>query len=71
MGANADPVVLIGQVLDTLKVEGFDDALGTQKVLGAARRGLDPGQGLAVDLGDPKSEFVGFAAAWERRRRKH
>ena len=47
--------------MDTLEVEGLDDALGPQEVLGAARGRLDPGQRLAVDLGNPEAELVGFA----------
>ena len=66
LGSDADPVVLVGEVLDALEVEGLDDTLGAQEVLGAARRSLNSGQRLAVDLGDPEAELVGFAGKKNR-----
>ena len=59
---DADPVVLVGQVLDALEVEGLDYPLRPQEVLGAPGRSLDSRQRLAVDLRDPETKLVCLAA---------
>ena len=52
---NADLVVLASEVLDALEVERLDDALAAEAELGAAWRGLDGRDVVAVDLSDPET----------------
>ena len=49
------PVVVVGEVLDTLEVERLDDAIGAEVILRAALRGLDrrPLHARAVHLQSP------------------
>ena len=51
---------MVGEVLDALKVEGLDDAVGAEVVLRAALGRLDgrPLHARAVDLSDPEAEPV-------------
>ncbi len=60
--ANADSVVLVGQILDTLEVEGLDHTLFAHVVLGAAGRRHEGGWHGAINLGYPESELVAPAA---------
>ena len=55
---HAAPVVLIVQILDTLKVECLDHAVIAKVELGAAPRGHDGGALEAVHLADPQPELV-------------
>lgn len=48
--ADADFVILSGQVLNTLKIEAFDDSFIAKMILSAASRSLDGGAFFAVDL---------------------
>lgn len=52
-GPDADFVVQVAQVLQTLKVERLDGAHGSKVVLGAPSGGLDLGRFAAIDLGYP------------------
>ena len=58
---HAAPVILVIQILDTLEVEGLDDAVIAEVELGAASGGHDGGALEAVHLADPQPELVGHA----------
>ena len=58
---HAAPVILVIQILDTLEVEGLDDAVIAEVELGAATGGHDGGALEAVHLADPQPELVGHA----------
>ena len=67
------PVVVVGEVLDALEVEGLDDAVGAEVVLGASLGRLDgrPLHARAVDLGDPEAEAVELAVDGGRHSEVH
>ena len=61
---------MVGEVLDALKVERLDDAVGAEVVLRAALGRLDrrPLHPRAVDLSDPEAEPVELAVDGGRHR---
>ena len=57
---NANFVILISKVLNTLKVERFDHSVIAKIVLAATSRSLNARIFRAINLRDPNAEFVGF-----------
>ena len=68
---DTDPVVLIGQVLDSLEVKRLDDSIGPQVILSASWWGLNPGLCFAIHLGDPHPEFPGLPEERRKKRRNY
>ena len=61
---NANFVILISKVLNTFKVERFDDSVIAKIVLAATSRSLNSRIFRAINLRNPNAEFVGFCTMY-------
>ena len=61
---DANFVILISQVLNTFKVERFDDPIIAKIILAATSRSLNSRIFRAINLRNPYAEFVGFCTMY-------